>query len=295
MLTDVRSEFYNVAIGEEQRRLTNELVEIAKLGIAAAEEKNTGDEIGRNDVIEAKIEFHNAEVSAYRGVNRALMARQRLAAVVGLQEISSADFKADYDDLPPEVTFDEALALIQASSPEMAALQAEIDRASWALKRAGVEKIPNITAFGLYNWRDNGVLNGKPDGAIQFSLPLPLYDRNQGGVQRALAELATAQRRRRQLELNLQNRLADTFEAYSNARIQVRIYRDELLPAAHQALELTRSAYQADKVDFNDFLTSQRTNSNANLEYLMALKELRTSEMEIQGLLLSGSLEGATE
>jgi len=42
-------------------------------------------------------------------------------------------------------------------------------------------------------------------------------------------------------------------------------------------------------------LTSQRTNANANLEYLETLKRLRNAEMEIQGLLLSGSLDGATK
>src|SRR5204862_3474667 len=119
--------------------------------------------------------------------------------------------------------------------------------------------------------------------------------RNQGGVQRAMGELTAAQRTLRQLELNLRDRLADTFEAYANSRMQVRVYRDKVIPAAAEALELTRAAYLAGDVDYNDLLTSQRTNTNANLEYLRALKELRTSEMAIRGLLLSDSLEGATK
>jgi cobalt-zinc-cadmium efflux system outer membrane protein len=295
VLTDVRSEFFNVAIGERQREITDQLVDIAEKGVASAEERNKGDEIGRNDVIEAKIELYNAHVAAFKGVNRAKMARQRLAAAVGLPEIAAAELEGNLDHVPEERQFEETLETIRGNSPEIAAAQAEIERARWALQRAGVEKIPNVTAAGLYNWRDNGVLNGKPDGAFQFSLPLPLYNRNQGGVQRAAAELAAAQRTLRQLELNLRDRLADTFEAYANSRMQVRVYRDEVIPAAAEALELTRAAYLAGDVDYNDLLTSQRTNTNANLEYLRALKELRTSEMAIRGLLLSDSLESATK
>lgn len=295
VLTDVRSEFYNVAIGQRQRQVTDELVVIAKRGVALAQERSKGDEIGRNDVIEAKIELYRAEVAAVKGTNRELMARQRLAAAVGLPQIAAAEFDGNLEDLPPQRHFEETLAQIQAASPEIAAAQAEIERAHWALKRAGVQKIPNVTAYGLYNWRDNGVLGGKPDGAFVFSVPLPLYDRNQGGVQRSLAELAVAERTLSQLELSLRNRLADTFEDYANALMQVRTYRDELLPAAAQALELTGAAYREGEVDYNDLLTSQRTNTNANLEYLESLKQLRTAEMTIEGMLLSGALDNATK
>jgi cobalt-zinc-cadmium efflux system outer membrane protein len=295
VLTDVRSEFFNVAIGERQRQVTTELVTIANHGVELAEERNKGTPQGRNDVLEAKIELYRVQVNEVQAVNRAQMARQRLAAAVGIPEIASCELDVNLNDLPPEREFDETLNQITAASPEIAAARVEIERAQWTLKRAGVEKIPNVTAYGLYNWRDNGVLGGKPDGAFVFSLPLPLFDRNQGGVQRALAELAAAERSLAEMEFSLRDRLADSFEDYANARFQARIYRDQLLPAAAQALELTRAAYQAGDTDYNDLLTSQRTNATANLEYLQALKRLRTSEMVIQGLLLSGSLDNTTK
>ena len=295
VLTDVRSEFFNVAIGERQRQVTTELVTIAKHGVELAEERNKGTPQGRNDVLEAKIELYRVQVNEVQAVNRARMARQRLAAAVGIPEIAAAEFDVNLNDLPPERDFEETLGQITAASPEIAAARVEIERAQWTLKRAGVEKIPNVTAYGLYNWRDNGVLGGKPDGAFVFSLPLPLFDRNQGGVQRALAELAAAERSLAEMEFSLRDRLADSFEDYANARFQARIYRDQLLPAAAQALELTRAAYRAGDTDYNDLLTSQRTNATANLEYLQALKRLRTSEMVIQGLLLSGSLDNTTK
>jgi cobalt-zinc-cadmium efflux system outer membrane protein len=293
VLTDVRSEFFNVAIGERQRQVTSELVAIAKRGVETAEEQNKGDAIGRNDVIEANIELYRAKVAAVKGVNRALMARQRLAAAVGLPEIVTARLEGNLDEIPSDLRFEETLAKIVAASPEIAAAQAEIDRAHWALKRAGVQKIPNLTAYGLYNWRDNGVHGGQPDGALVLSVPLPIFDRNQGGVQRTLAELAVAERALNEMELSLRDRLADSFERYANASVQVRTYRHDLLPAAAQALELTRTAYRDGAVDYNDLLTSQRTNANANLEYLEALKDLRNAEMEIRGLLLSDSLGNA--
>jgi putative transposase len=92
------------------------------------------------------------------------------------------------------------------------------------------------------------------------------------------------------LRLNLQNRLAAVFERYSNAYYQVRLYRDEILPAAKRALELTRQHYQRGDAIYDDLLTSQRTYSAANLAYLGALLEVWVAEAELDGLLLTGSL-----
>ena len=48
-----------------------------------------------------------------------------------------------------------------------------------------------------------------------------------------------------QLELSLQNRLAPVFERYSNALNQVKEYRENILPAAQESLDLSRQLYQA--------------------------------------------------
>ena len=42
--------------------------------------------------------------------------------------------------------------------------------------------------------------------------------------------------------------------------------------------------------DYDDLLTSQRTNAQVNLAYLIALREIKVAEAEIDGLLLTGSL-----
>jgi cobalt-zinc-cadmium efflux system outer membrane protein len=94
-----------------------------------------------------------------------------------------------------------------------------------------------------------------------------------------------------QLELDLQNRLAPIFERYANARNQVTRYRDVILPAADESLALTRKMYAAGESNYTTLLTAQRTYSQTQLGYLDALRSLRIAEVQIDGLLLSGSLE----
>jgi cobalt-zinc-cadmium efflux system outer membrane protein len=104
-------------------------------------------------------------------------------------------------------------------------------------------------------------------------------------------EAAAAEQAMAQLELNLQNRLAPVFERYSNAFNQVKEYRENILPAARESLDLSRKLYDAGEAGFINLLTAQRTYSQTNLAYLDALRDLRTASAEIEGLLLSNSLQ----
>ena len=149
---------------------------------------------------------------------------------------------------------------------------------------------PNVTVEGLLNWRDNGI-DGDADAGLVVALPVPIWNRNQGAICEARAELAAAQRELAQVELSLSQRLAPVFERYSNAAAQVSRYRNRILPRAAQTLELTRQSFEQGEVSFINLLAVQRTFANNQLAYLDALESVRLAEIEIAGLLLSGSLE----
>ena len=192
--------------------------------------------------------------------------------------------------LPVEISFAESLARMQASSPEIAAAAMRVERAAAALQRARVQSAPNVNFEGLVNWQDNGI-GGKPDGGVRVTMPVPIFDRNQGAIRQAEQELAAARRALSQLELDLQSRLAPTFEQFLNARNQVQRYRELLLPAAEESLELTRQLYASGESNYIGLLTAQRTFAQTHWNYFDALRTLRTTEAQIEGFLLQGSLQ----
>ena len=122
---------------------------------------------------------------------------------------------------------------------------------------------------------------------------MPLWNRNQGAVVQAAQEAVAAEQAVAQLELDLRNRLAPVYERYASAFNQVTRYRTRILPAAQESLDLTRRVYEAGEIGYVNLLTAQRTFFQTNLNYLEALRELRTSAAEIEGLLLRGSLQSS--
>ena len=290
VLTDVRQAFYQVLIAQRQEILTSDLNKIALEGVKAAEALQRGKEVGKVDVLQAQLELENVEIVVENARNRSRAAWQTMAAVVGNPQLAPSRIAGEIDDVGTSLDWQSSLQHLLSNSPEIAAALAEIERARWAAQRAQVEKVPNVTVQGLMNFRDNGI-GGNPDAAVSVGIPVPLWNRNQGGVIRASQEAAAAERALKQLELSLQNRLVPVFERYANANNQVTRYREKILPAAQQTLEFQRRSYQAGESAYINVLTSQRTYSQTNLNYLESLRELHATRAEIEGLLLSSSLE----
>jgi cobalt-zinc-cadmium efflux system outer membrane protein len=291
VLTDVRIAFYHVLLAQRQIDLTSNLVRISTEGAKAVDFLLKAKEATRADVLQAQLEVENARILAQNAQNRHSAAWQTLTAVVANPSLTPQPLEGDAFAPPLEIDFQQALDRIRGTSPEVAVAATQIDRARATLERARVERIPNVTVQGLVNVIDNGI-GGRPDGGVTVSVPIPVFNRNQGTILQAQHEIAAAERALQQLELDLQNRLAPTFERYANARNQVERYRTTILPTASESLELMRKTYEAGETNYVSLLLAQRTYFQTNINYLEAIQALRIAETEIEGLLLMNSLQG---
>ena len=124
-----------------------------------------------------------------------------------------------------------------------------------------------------------------------MSVPIPLWDRNQGGIRQAQAEVTGAKQNVERVRLSLNRRLASVFRDYSDAAVTAENYSSEILPLAGRTFELVQKGYKQGEVGYLDLLAAQQTFSQTNLSYLDALGSLWASYLQIDGLLLDGSLE----
>ena len=127
---------------------------------------------------------------------------------------------------------------------------------------------------------------------VEFRLPLPIFNRNQGNIYKARAELTAAENEVQRLQLALQERLATAFQRFSSARHDAEKYSTQILPNAKATLDLVQSGYRQGEYDYLTLLTAQRTFFQVNLAYLESLLKCRSSGAAIEGFLLSGGLGG---
>jgi outer membrane protein, heavy metal efflux system len=289
VLTDVRRSFYEVLVAQQALQLTEQLVGIGSQGVKAAEALMKAKEVARNDVLQAKIEADSSQILLERARNRYLAAWRNLAAVMGACDMPPKSLAGSAKDGLRELTWEDSLNTLWAHSPQLAGARAGVARAEAALSRECAGRVPNVDLLSTVQ-HDNAT--GYTWATVQVGASVPIFNRNQGNIRRAQAELIAAQNDVKRTELELQQRLAVAFEQYTNARYQVEKYTKDILPNAEASLKLTTTGYQQGEFGYLSLLIAQRTFFQANLTYLEALRELRTALATIEGSLLSDSLRG---
>jgi len=288
VLSDVRIGYWDVLVAQRTLDLTQTLVGIGDEAIRAVEAAVRAKETSRGDLLQARVEANSARILLQNARNQHSAAWRRLSIVVGYPGMPAKPLGGNVEEGWPEIQFEAALQQLLANSPELAANQANVERARATLARARVEPIPNID-MQLVGQHDNAT--GSNIAGVQFGIPIPVYNRNQGGIQRAEAELTAADAELRRTAFGLQQRLAETYQRYASARQQVELYRRDILPDARASLEIANKGYRQGEFNYLALLTAQRTYFQTNLSFLESLRQLRESSVIIEGLLLRDSLQ----
>lgn len=291
VLTDVRLAFNDAQIAQQRIELTRNLAEIARRARETALRLEQAREVSRLDGLRAQTELQTAELSARNALNVQTAAWTRLGAVVGTGPLPVRPVPPIATATDPRLEFDPLRQELLQTSPEVAAAWADVQRARATLQRAIAEPIPDVDV-GAIAQHDNAT-NGA-NAALEVILPVPVWNRNQGGIQQARAEVVAAQQALQRIEQHLTQRLASVYQQYANAWNQVLDYSrpEGILDNARASLDLVQRGYEAGELDYLDLITAQRTNAQTNLTFLEALAELRAAEIEINGLLLKDSLAG---
>ncbi|MFV1968036.1 MAG: TolC family protein [Pirellulaceae bacterium] len=289
VLTDVRIGYYDVLIAQRRRELATDLVHIGEQGVTATQALFDAREVSEADPLRARVQAETARIFFQTSTNQYVEAWRRLSAVLGMPDLAPQPLEGELKPDEFNLSWNETLQQVLGERPEMAAAIAGVESARWGIERAHAQVIPNVNVqagVALDNSTGDTISN------ISVALPIPIINRNQGGIRRAEAEAFAAEKAVDRLALDLQSRLATAFQRYESARNQVDKYSQEggILDTAKRTLDLIQAGYQAEEFGVLDLLAAQRTFSQTNLAYLGSLREVWASAMEIRGLLLRGSL-----
>jgi len=279
--------FVEVLIAQEQVALNNELLKLAEQTTTAVSEKVDAGKVSPVEKSRAQIELAAARTEASRAVRELEAARRRLAGFWGGERANFARAVGQLDGisaLPDE----ESLKAFLSSNPDLARWTAEIERSEAALRLAHSEAVPDLTlSAGVRNFQetdDNAFVVG-------VSIPIPFFNRNQGGISEARARIDKAQSEQQATKVGLATDLSDTWQGLSAAYTEAVGLRDEILPNAQATYESTELGYREGKLDFLQMLDAQRTLFTVKRQYLLSLGayHLASTDMErLVGVPLSG-------
>jgi cobalt-zinc-cadmium efflux system outer membrane protein len=289
VLNDLRTEFYNVMIAQRTGELTRSLESDAANRVGIAEKGVQAGELSRLDVLQRQLDLDAVVLARQRSENRYLSAWRRLIGVAGIPQTPPTPLIGDIEAAIPDYTWDEVLTRLLTTSPELSAARATVDRASFVLARAQVEPFPNLDVHAGVQHDNN---SGFEIATIDVTVPVPVFNRNQGNIRRAEADLQAARAEVARIELMLHNRLAAEYERFRNAHQQLQRYTNAMRGRIEESQVLIRRAREVGQVlsqlDERFLLLTFRQIELARLE---ALREAWESSVAIEGLLLTDSLQ----
>ncbi|BCR03687.1 cytochrome c [Desulfuromonas versatilis] len=229
----------------------------------------------------AQVELAAARTAAFRAGRDLEAARRRLAAFWGEERPAFARALGDLTAIAP-LPAEEQFAAQLANNPDLARWGSELEQREASLALARSAAIPDLTlSLGVRNSQEsdsNALVAG-------IELPLPLFDRNQGGIREARAILEKARAERRAAASEARAGLAEAWQNLAAAHAEASALRDEILPGAQSAFESTEFAYREGKFDFLQMLDAQRTLFEVRSQYLQALTSYHLARTEAKRLI----------
>jgi outer membrane protein, heavy metal efflux system len=192
---------------------------------------------------------------------------QQLAALVGEPNLPLTWLEGKLDDVASIPDWDTTLHHLLEASPEVQISRLEVVRNQYALKREQVEPIPNVQV------RVSSGYDFEADGrrvvtTVNLGVRLPLFDKNQGNIRAAQAQLARAGSEMERVELSLRQRLSRAYASYRTASSVVESYRKDNLPEAREAYELYLDSFKKRRAAWPQVLVAQRTYFQISVEYV---------------------------
>lgn len=179
---------------------------------------------------------------------------------------------------PPPPSIETALARLD-QLPDLQALSHRAEAADLEGRAARRGGIPEVTVGIGPKYVDNGSTQDK-GLALSLSVPLPVFDRQQAGQQRAAAEALQARAEYRLLRSRTEGELRGLYRQAEGLRAAAVDYRSRAVAASPDLLRIAETAYQGGESSLLELLDAYRGTLEAEITALELEKRARDARIE---------------
>jgi cobalt-zinc-cadmium efflux system outer membrane protein len=302
--TRVRSAYFAVLVARENVRVNRALtlfteevyqvgIELLRSGIAVPYEPmqlRAQVFVVRGNLVQAR--------TAY------LIAWKQLASALGLPGMPPTQLAGRADSALPVYDFEKVKTQVLTRHTDLLTAQNDIIRARLSLRLGQVNRYPDFD-LQLKEQKDYTVAPNLWITSIQATVGVPIWDRNQGNIRQAEAQLVSAEEEPHKVRDDLYSRLADAFGRYEYNRVALEYFSQHILPDQVRAYRMLFDRYHTDTVPalgqpkvgvlsdvprFQDLVTTEQNLVALIQTYLATLGTTWTAVVDVANLLQTDDL-----
>jgi cobalt-zinc-cadmium efflux system outer membrane protein len=278
-LLDVKRVFYETLLARHAVEHTLENRRAFESLVAVTEARFKEGAVAEGEVLKVRLERVRFDTTIAQAQLALRQSGIKLLDLLGETDFSGAGAVTGGLVLPaggvPDVAELKASALQQRPSVRAAEHTVRLAERKRALERA--RSTADVSPFvGLRRVGENSTV------LLGIAIPLPIMDRNEGGIARAAAEEKMA---RTDLELRRNRVLADVESAYQSwqsARERITAFESGLLGQADESQAIAFRAYQEGAIELLGYLEAQRTRAEIHRQYLQSVFDARTALLVLE-------------
>jgi len=276
-----RLAFMNVLFAQERSILMRKLLQLADQVLQTTSERVKAGKISPMEEIKAEVDRSASLIDVKHAQFDLKVARRKLSGTWGGTIPTFSEASGRLGHLLPIPSL-EALRGMVSGNPDVGRWAASVEQ-----HRAGVDLeeargIPDLTVrVGAkhYNEVDDTAF------VMGVSIPIPIFDRNQGAALEARERLAKSKEESRAVRLRVANRLAETYQELSRAHMEATDLSTHVLPRAEDAFKVSEEGFRQGKFDYLTLLDAQRTLVSVNLRHLNALFAYQKARTQVERLI----------
>ena len=275
---EVIDNYYGALRAQERLDLAQRSMAVAERGLVVANGRVTAGKASPVEATRAQVQVSEIRLELDRAQIGLADAYRRLAASTGsaapnFQAVATQNLSA-----PTVPSATQLLArLEQTAELRLAELSILQNEASVGLEKA--QRIPDLDV-SIGSQYDASVRERV--NLVGVSMPIPLFNRNQGNVLAATRRADQARDLRNATELRLRTETRQALDLWQSANTEVRAFNQQILPAAQSAVDSATRGFEMGKFGFLDVLDAQRTLIAARTQYLTATAQATDAWVRIE-------------
>jgi len=281
LIGQTHAAFVDALATQEFASLAAQMVKVAEKSARAVATRVDAGKVSPLELDRSQLELEALHAEKEQAVRQSQMTCEQLSAMWGGAEVTFSRLSGNLEALsaPPSL---ESLRRRLEQNPDLARRAEELARRQAALDLERSQAVPDVTlgvGARYFNESDNhSFLAG-------LSIPLPVFDRNQGGIRAAEERLAMASEDHESIRRQLMARLSVIFGEFCASYSKSIRLRDKVLPKSEAVYEGSLEGYRLGKFGLLETLDAQRAVFELQAEYLESLVGCHRAAAELESLI----------
>lgn len=263
----VGSLFINAQLAQSTLELARMDLKSFQETVAISEVQFKDGGMSENDYLKIKLQLLQFETDVQQALLNKAQALSDLRQQLGYESVPAAyDVAGKFEYRPLAVTLEELQAKALQNRPDLRAAVLGVTAANsqYALAKANGKQDPTISANYSH-------ANGISGITWSFSIPLAIFDRNQGNIAQTRIAIRQAEEQQKGANGQVLTDVRDAYEGLQEAAQIAQLLKSTYVDMAQRSRDISEYAYRRGALALLDFLDAERTYRQTELAYRQAV------------------------